>query len=147
MALNAPAAMPNDLTALALDAAIQLDRLSRDAKADLAPIEAFGKQLGSPGALSGQAGLLCLQENPVNVDIINSALYRTDEASLSSVKDLEAKLRQLLIRLNEVAEGKPQAQEVLTSLKRFCLSLHTVLLNELTPRLERDEWMTVQLVR
>lgn len=145
MTLSASVVMPNDLTALALDAAIQLDRLSRDAKADLAPIDAFGKQLGSPSAIAGQAGLLCLQENPVNVDIINSALYRTDEAALVNVTDLEAKLRELLVRLDEVAAGKPQGQDVLTSLKRFCLSLHAVLLDELTPRLERDEWMAVQL--
>jgi hypothetical protein len=145
MTLTALAVVPTDLSSLALDAALQLDRLSRDVRADLGPIDAFGKQLGSPTKSPAKAGLFCLQENPVNVDILNSALFRTDEPALVNVADLEARLREILTRLHEVAAGRHQDKSVLTALKRFCLSLHTVLLDELTPRVDRDEWMTVQL--
>ncbi len=132
-----------DLTTLSLDTALELDRLARDKAADLRTIEAFGDCLGSsPSSVSGNDRLYCLQENPLNVDILNSALYRSEGPALVNIDDLDARLRELISKLKEVASGQSKDATVIAGLKRFCLSLHTALLDEITPKADRDEWMS-----
>jgi hypothetical protein len=132
---------PMDFSSLTLDAAIQLDRLQKHKQADLAVIDSFAKYLESPSGIGSAPGVFCLQENPVNVDILSSAIYSVDGARLVSINDLEAKIRDLIARVNDVASGRNTDEGVIAGLKRFCLSLHRVLLDELSPAVDNDEWM------
>jgi hypothetical protein len=141
MMLAEAKANPVDFSSLALDAAIQLDRLQKHKGADLSVINSFAKYLEAPSGGSGTAGLFCLHENPVNVDILNSAIYGVDGHRLVSIDDLEAKARELIVRVNDVASGRNTDERTISSLKRFCLSLHRILLEKLAPTSENDEWM------
>lgn len=144
--IEAVTAVPVDLSSLSLDAAIQLDRLAHQKPANLSLISDFAKRLGSPSAVQGNSNLLCLQENPVNVDIFNTALS-SNGAHLQNIEELEAKVRELILKINEVATGQTTEPNVISGLKRFCLSLHRVLLDEIAPKVDHDEWMPIQNVR
>lgn len=135
---------PFDLTSLSLDAALQLDRLAHKKTADLATIGAFGQRMSSSENLQGFARPFSFHENPVNIDILNSALYRSEGPTLVSISDLEARLNDLLSKINEVAAGRDEDESTLSSLKRFCLALHTALLEEVVPRTDPNDWMSVQ---
>jgi len=135
---------PFDLTSLSLDAALQLDRLAQKKTADLATISAFGQRMSSSEGLPGSARPFSFQENPVNIDILNSALYRSEGPTLVNISDLEARLNDLLSKINEVAAGRDKDEGTLSSLKRFCLALHTALLEELVPRTSPNDWMSAQ---
>jgi hypothetical protein len=130
-----------DLTSLTLDTAIQLDRLEKHKPADRQIIHSFAKRLASPGGSSGPADLFCLDENPVSVDILSSALNNIEGAKLVSIGELEAMLKALVARVDDVASGKQADEREIGSLKKFCLSLHRTLLEELSPKNETDEWM------
>lgn len=145
MTLDNALMAPVDLTTLSLDTALELDRLGRNKAADLKTIETFGDCLSSaPSAATSSDRLYCLQENPVNVDILNSALYRVEGPALVNIDDLDARLRELIGRVKEVASGNNTDANVITGLKRFCLALHTALLEEIMPKVDRDEWMSTQ---
>jgi hypothetical protein len=145
--VNEAQTAPADLSVLSLDVALQLDRLSNHKSANLSLIGEFGRRLGSPSSLPGSSSLFCLQENPVNVDILNSALHSIDGSNLENMDELEAKIRDLISKLNDVAAGHTTEARIISNLKRFCLSLHRVLLDELSPAVDHDEWMPVQNVR
>jgi hypothetical protein len=145
MTLDNALMIPVDLTTLSLDTALELDRLARNKAADLKTIESFGECLGSsPPSAGGSQRLYCLQENPLNVDILNWALYRVEGPALVNIDDLDARLREVIARIKEVGSGHSKDANVLAGLKRFCLSLHTALLEEITPKVDRDEWMSTQ---
>jgi hypothetical protein len=132
---------PTDLSSLTLDAAIQLDRLEKHKPADLGIIKSFARCLVSPGGASGPADLFCLNENPVGVDILSSALNNVEGAKLVSIGELEAMLKTLVARVDDIASGKLVDQREISSIKQFCLALHRTLLEELSPNTEMDEWM------
>ena len=136
---------PADLSSLTLDAAIQLDRLEKHKPADRGIIQSFAKRLASPSDSSGPADLFCLNENPVGVDILRSALNNVEGAKLVNIAELEAMLKTLVARVDDVASGKPVDEREIGNLKRFCLSLHRTLLEELSPKAETDEWMPAAL--
>lgn len=130
-----------DFSSLTLDAAIQLDRLGKHKAADLNVIHNFAKFLAAPSGSAGAQSLFCLQENPVSVDIFTSAISSVEGAHLANLSDLEAKIRDLIALVSEVASGANRDHGQIASLKRFCLSLHRVLLDELSPSIDNDEWM------
>lgn len=132
---------PTDLSSLTLDAAIQLDRLEKYKPADRGIIQSFAKRLASPSDPSSPAHLYCLNENPVGVDILSSALSNVEGTKLVSIVELEVVLKALVARVNDVASGKQVDEQEIRSLKRFCLALHRTLLEELSPKTETDEWM------
>lgn len=132
---------PTDLSSLTLDAAIQLDRLGKHKPADRGIIHSFAKRLASPCDSSSPAHLFCLNENPVGVDILSSALNNLEGKKLVSIGELEAMLNTLVTRVYDVASGKEVDEQVIGSLKIFCLALHRTLLEELSPKTEPDEWM------
>lgn len=134
-------ATPVDFSSLTLDAAIQLDKLEKHKQADLKVIDAFAKFLAAPTGTIGAQSMFCLQENPVSVDIFTSAISSVENARLVNISELEAKIRDLVTRVSEVASGKNHDEGQIASLKRFCLSLHRVLLDELSPTMDNDEWM------
>jgi hypothetical protein len=144
--MEAATAVPVDLSSLSLDAAIQLDRLAHHKPANLSLIADLAKRLGSPSAVPENSSLLCLQENPVNVDIFNSALS-SNGAHIQNIEELEAKVREVILRINEVAAGQTTEPNLVSGLKRFCLSLHRVLLDEIAPKVDHDEWMPIQNAR
>ncbi|ANK88261.1 hypothetical protein PYR71_28355 [Rhizobium sp. MC63] len=129
-----------DFPSLALDAAIELDKLEKRQPADLATIQRFGHYLEAPPSGGRPVSLFALSENPVNVEILNSAIFHTEGASLSNFNDLEQWVRDLVAQAKAIAAGESTGSEEIGSLKRFCLSLHQVLLEELTPAPD-DEWM------
>ena len=131
-----------DFPSLTLDAAIQLDRLQRHKDADLDIISSFGKYLESPSGNAPAAGLFALSENPVNVEILSSALYSVEGEPLVNMGELEKRVKTLVHNVNDVGAGKVTDEKTINGLKGFCLSLHRVLLNELTPEAD-DEWMPV----
>lgn len=135
-----------DFPSLTLDAAIQLDRLQKHKDADLGIISSFGKYLESPSGHVPAAGLFALSENPVNVEILSSALYSVEDAPPVNMGELEERVKTLVHNVNDVGAGKTTDDGIVTGLKRFCLSLHRVLLNELTPAAD-DEWMPVHDAR
>lgn len=131
-----------DFPSLALDTAIQLDRLQKHKEADLGVISSFGKYLESPSGHAPAAGLFALSENPVNVEILSTALFSVEGAPLVNMGELEDRVKTLVSNVNEVGAGKTTDEGIVGGLKRFCLSLHRVLLDELTPAAD-DEWMPV----
>jgi hypothetical protein len=135
-----------DFPSLTLDAAIQLDRLQKHKEADLGIISSFGKYLESPSGHAPTAGLFALSENPVNVEILSSALYSVESAPPVNMVELEERVKTLVCNVNNVGAGKITDDSIISGLKSFCLSLHRVLLNELTPA-ANDEWMPVQDAR
>ncbi|MER8562054.1 hypothetical protein [Mesorhizobium sp. M0578] len=135
-----------DFPSLALDAAIQLDRLQQHKDADLGIISSFGSYLEAPSGHTPAGGLFALSENPVNVEILNSALYSVEGARLVNIAELEEKVKALVHSVKDVGAGKTSDEGVVSGLKRFCLSLHRVLLDELTPSAD-DEWMPVHDAR
>jgi hypothetical protein len=138
---------PIDLSTLSLDTAVELDRMVRLKDADLSIIRQFAARLGTPASSAGGATLFCLQENPVTVDILNSALYSVDGSSLVNIQELEAKVRDLFETMNNVASGQIKDSGVLNALKKFCLALHQILLQELSGNIDQDEWMLNQDAR
>jgi hypothetical protein len=130
-----------DFSSLTLDTAIQLDRLEKHKTADLNVINDFAKFLAAPSGSVGAQSLFCLQENPISVDIFTSAISGVEGAHLANLSDLEAKVRDLIARVSEVASGSNRDEGQIAGLKRFCLSLHRVLLDELSPSIDNDEWM------
>jgi hypothetical protein len=136
---------PTDLSSLTLDAAIQLDRLEKHKPADRGIIGSFAKRLASPGGASGPADLFCLNENPVGVDILSSVLTNAEGAKLVNIGELEAMLKALVSRVDDVAAGKQVDEQEFGSLKRFCLALHRTLLEVSSPKMETDEWMPAAL--
>ena len=130
-----------DLSSLTLDAAIQLDRLEKHKPADREIIKLFARCLASPGGSSSTADLFCLNENPVGVDILSSTLNNIDGPKLVNIGELEAMLKSIVARVDDVASGKQVDQGVIGTLKQFCLALHRTLLEELSPKTEIDEWM------
>jgi len=135
-----------DFPSLTLDAAIQLDRLQKHQDANLAVISSFGKYLAAPSGHTPAAGLFALSENPVNVEILSSALYSVEGARLINMGELEERVKKLVLNVNDVGAGKTTDAVIVAGLKRFCLSLHRVLLDELTPATD-DEWMPVHDAR
>ena len=135
-----------DVPSLTLDAAIQLDRLQNRKDADLGVIASFGKYLASPSGHTPAASLFALSDNPVNVEILSSALYSVEGPPLVNMGELEARVQTLVHDVNDVGAGKVTDEGIVVGLKRFCLSLHRVLLNELTPAAD-DEWMPVHDAR
>lgn len=136
-----------DFPSLALDAAIQLDRLQNHKDADLEIISSFGKYLEAPSGHTPASGLFALSENPVNVEILSSALYSAEGARLANMDELEKRVKTLVHNVNNVGAGKINDESVVAGLKSFCLSLHRVLLDELTPPVTDDEWMPVHDAR
>jgi hypothetical protein len=130
-----------DLSSLTLDAAIQLDRIQKHKSADRSIIKSFARRLASPAGASGSADLFCLHENPVSVDIMSSAIRDLDGAKLVNMGELEAVVKDLVARVNDVASGKELDDREVANLKQFCLSLHRILLEELSPKSDNDEWM------
>ena len=135
-----------DFPSLTLDAAIQLDRLQKHKDADLGIISSFGRYLESPSGHTPAAGLFALSENPVNVEILSTALYSVEGAQFMNMDELEERVKTLVHNVNDVGAGKVADEGIVVGLKRFCLSLHRVLLNELTPAAD-DEWMPVHDAR
>jgi hypothetical protein len=135
-----------DFPSLTLDAAIQLDRLEKHKEADLGVISSFGKYLESPSGHRPTSGPFALSENPVNVEILSSALFSVEGAPLVNMGELEERVRTLVSNVNNVGAGNTTDERIVVGLKRFCLSLHRVLLNELTPAAD-DEWMPVHDAR
>ena len=66
----------------------------------------FARCLASPGGPSGAADLFCLNENPLGVDILSSALNNVEGAKLVSIGELETMLKTLVARVDDVASGK-----------------------------------------
>ncbi|MEN3147900.1 hypothetical protein ABCW43_11330 [Neorhizobium sp. IRAMC:178] len=135
-----------DFPSLALDAAIQLDHLEKHKDADLEVISTFGKYLASPSGNAPTAGLFALSENPVNVEILNSAFYSVEGTASTNMKELEGKLKTLVKSVSDVGSGASADESVVAALKRFCLSLHRVLLDDLAPAAD-DEWMPIHDAR
>lgn len=132
---------PTDLSSLTLDAAIQLDRLEKHKTADREIIQLFARRLTSPSGSSEPANFFCLNENPVGVDILSSALNNVEGAKVVSMSELETMLKALVAKVVDVASGKEVEEREIGNLKQFCLALHRTLLEELSPNIETDEWM------
>jgi hypothetical protein len=95
-----------DFPSLTLDAAIQLDRLQKHKNADLEVISSFGRYLESPSGHKPASGLFALSENPLNVEILNSALYSVEGSPLLSMGDLEERVKEFVHNVNDVGAGK-----------------------------------------
>lgn len=137
---------PDKLSELSLDAAMQLDRLSKSRSADRSVLTAFANVLRSPseGTSEGDVGFFCLNENPLNVDIMTSALDKAGEARATDIATLSSQLEKLLKQLNDVAGGSNPSADDIRHLKRFCVSLHQVLLNDYPAFHNDDPWLILK---
>lgn len=127
------------LSALSLDAAIEIDRLERHQHANPEVLREFVALLGSSlGGGSTAQSAQRLNEDPIGVAVFVSALEGTDRP-VSTASELPTMLETLLADLNLVAES--HAEQGLEVFKRFCLSLHRALLSEAGDFGRRDEWV------
>jgi hypothetical protein len=95
--------------------------------------------LGSSTGSGDSVDALNLHENPLDLDIFNSAIHRIETEPVVNVSDLETKLSILIAKMREVADGR--YTEAAGSLKKFCLSLHQALLSDASPFRYQDEWI------
>jgi hypothetical protein len=131
-----------DLSALSLDAALQLDAMERSGSADLKIIQNFLDCLRSPSGLHADQNALNLNSNPLSADLFSTVIGRIDKHPVERVADLEKKVIALLTKLNAVAHGHDS--ENIGPLKKFCLSLHQALLNDAIPFREEDDWLIMK---
>jgi hypothetical protein len=129
-------ASKSKLSALSLDAALEIERLERRQEADLNVLRSFFDCLTTE-VDGGESSSLRLTEDPLRVQLLRSTIDRI-EKPVSDISDLSARLEQLMASFEAISTG--HKQEGLALLKRFCLSLHQTFLNEISPFHHSEEW-------
>jgi hypothetical protein len=100
---------------LALDAAIQLEKLNSGRKADLEVLDLFAKKLSGGGPASDLTLL----------PIYNRALVNAERIQLSTKSDLYARLNEMSKKLSSTSVPSNDIER----LRDFCLAVHDALLS------------------
>lgn len=136
----------SDLSSVALDAAIQLDRVLQGRPADEAPLKKLSGSLRGASEVPVGGTALSLHYNPAALGVLSRAVERTENRTFPSVTDLARELAQFV----EMLSWSPRdwSKETVTRSLTFCLSLHRELVAELSQAeviVPSDDWTGARL--
>jgi hypothetical protein len=118
------------LTAVALDAAVQLDRKRRGRDADDAPLKELSDRLRGASELQPGGTALSLHCNSAALGVLSRAIEQSTATNLKTVSDLAQEIsRYVNILSGSMADWDDQK---LANSLAFCLSLHRELVAELS---------------
>jgi hypothetical protein len=131
----------SNLSSVALDAAIQLDRILQGRAADEAPLKKLSERLRGASELPAGGTALSLHYNPAALGVLNRAVERSEQRILNTVTDLAHEIAQFVDLLGRDTSGCDKGK-IKKSLS-FCLSLHSELVAELSQSeviVPSDDW-------
>jgi hypothetical protein len=136
----------SDLSSVALDAAIQLDRILQGRAADEAPLKKLSDRLRGASELPTGGTALSLHYNPAALGVLSRAVERSEQRTLNTVTDLAHEMAQFVELLARDTSGGDK--EKLEKSLSFCLSLHSELVAELSKSeviVPSDDWTGARL--
>jgi hypothetical protein len=137
-----------DLSILALNAAMQLDRLLiGDRQPEAEPIVHFLESLQNTSGLEFEGDAPRLHADPVTVEILSTASHTVSTEPMQTVDDLGELVSAVMQGIAKIISANVEEQRSMTKFeiqqfKKFCLSLHDAFLAETAETLEENE--TVQ---
>jgi hypothetical protein len=131
----------SELTAISLDAAIQLDRILHGSTPNSLPLRKLSDILRGASALPSGATALSLHCSPSALRILSRALADSAGGPLSTVTDLTNQISDYVTMLSKNPET--WAPEAIRRSLSFCLSLHRELIAEISQPeviVPSDDW-------
>jgi hypothetical protein len=135
----------SELSSVALDSAIQLDRLLKGRAVDEAPLKKLSECLRGASELPKGGTALSLHYNPAALGVLSRAVERSEDRTLQTVTDLANEIAEFVDLLSNGISGSNRAN-IERSLS-FCLSLHRELVAELSHSkviVPSDDWTGVR---
>jgi len=124
--VNAPSL--DDVAVLALDAAVEIEKLLGGGQADRQVVDTFAAALEGSAGLVGVGGRMRLLSDPAAAAIYGRAISRANGVQVATLDQLNNEVLNY-IRIASPVDGFADGSR-LGDLKRFCLSLHEVLVSE-----------------
>jgi hypothetical protein len=120
----------SELTAISLDAAIQLDRILHGSTANSVPLRKLSDTLWGASVLPSGTSALSLHSSPSALRLLSRAIAGSAEEPLSTVTDLTNQISHYVDMLSKNPET--WTPEMIQRSLSFCLSLHRELIAEIS---------------
>jgi hypothetical protein len=134
----------SDLSTLSLDAAIELDNLLRREKVDHSKINRLALALETASGFSENQGALKLQADPLTIDVFDKALVSAGGPRYVNIEELGSHLKDL-ISIMQHADKDLERREI-EATKSFCISLHDVLISQLSVSEDSDDYQQITFI-